>query len=261
MGEGNKLVDINQASLEELSIVPGLSTSLAEKVIASRPFENVNDLTRVRGIGPKSLLPMLPYLVVNALNEEQEPQTVQPPAIPSVITFDPVVGKTGKINQPPTEVDGSFSSQVRANNNTDNPQILEPSMVPISGVIPGSTNLLVFPGALNRHMDGPANNDESSGQTALPRSSNSTTSGTRANWSGGLNIESISLIIGTGILALILGIVFTLGILRVHNGTLSYASSSNYMALQVKLETITGQVNTLHRIWTACGLEWMRSKP
>ncbi len=52
-------LDLNRASARELAFVPGLSVRLAQAVVEDRarfgPFATVDDLVRVRGIGPKRL--------------------------------------------------------------------------------------------------------------------------------------------------------------------------------------------------------------
>ncbi len=60
------LVDINQADWPELAQLPGIGRTLAERIVASRdergPFLDHSELRRVRGIGPKTLEKMKPYL-------------------------------------------------------------------------------------------------------------------------------------------------------------------------------------------------------
>jgi competence ComEA-like helix-hairpin-helix protein len=51
---GNKRaerVNVNKASADELADLNGVSETVAGRIIESRPFETVYDLTRVRGIG------------------------------------------------------------------------------------------------------------------------------------------------------------------------------------------------------------------
>lgn len=48
-------VDINRAEHEELASLPGIGPALAERIIAGRPYASVDELDRVRGIGPKRL--------------------------------------------------------------------------------------------------------------------------------------------------------------------------------------------------------------
>lgn len=51
----NRCVDINGASTAELSELTGIGEALAEAIIDGRPFETLNDLTRVSGIGEGKL--------------------------------------------------------------------------------------------------------------------------------------------------------------------------------------------------------------
>lgn len=52
-------VDLNTASVQELTALPGIGKAKAEAIVkyreANGPFKNVNDLTKVKGIGPKML--------------------------------------------------------------------------------------------------------------------------------------------------------------------------------------------------------------
>ena len=59
-------VDINQADWPELTQLPAIGETLARRIVQSRqqggPFRDLDDLRRVRGIGPKTLETMRPYL-------------------------------------------------------------------------------------------------------------------------------------------------------------------------------------------------------
>jgi len=59
-------VDLNAASTADLAAVPGLSPKLADAIVQERSvgghFEAVDDLVRVRGIGPNRLERARPYL-------------------------------------------------------------------------------------------------------------------------------------------------------------------------------------------------------
>ena len=61
------LVDINKADWPELAELPELGEILARRIIESRgeagPFGDHEDLLRVRGIGPRTLEKMKPYLL------------------------------------------------------------------------------------------------------------------------------------------------------------------------------------------------------
>jgi competence protein ComEA len=59
-------VDINKAQWPELATLPGVGRTLAERIVQSReetgPFRDTDDLRRVRGIGPRTLESLRPYL-------------------------------------------------------------------------------------------------------------------------------------------------------------------------------------------------------
>jgi len=53
-GAGRR-VAINSATAEELRQLPGIGPALAAAIVEARPFASVDDLLRVRGIGPRRL--------------------------------------------------------------------------------------------------------------------------------------------------------------------------------------------------------------
>jgi competence ComEA-like helix-hairpin-helix protein len=61
-------VDVNRATAEELRRLPGLGPVLAARIVEAREtqgrFERVDDLRRVRGIGPATLERLRPLLTV-----------------------------------------------------------------------------------------------------------------------------------------------------------------------------------------------------
>lgn len=61
-------IDVNDATPEDLAGVPGLSPRLAIEVVRDRlrrgPFSELDDLIRVRGIGPNRLERARPFLAI-----------------------------------------------------------------------------------------------------------------------------------------------------------------------------------------------------
>ena len=61
-------IDVNSASVEKLQEVPGIGPATAERIVAWRqehgPFQRLDELLNVRGIGLKSLEKLRPYLRV-----------------------------------------------------------------------------------------------------------------------------------------------------------------------------------------------------
>lgn len=63
------VVDLNRATAEELMRLPGVGPVLADRIVRSREsqgrFNRVDDLRRVRGIGPATLERLRPLLTVS----------------------------------------------------------------------------------------------------------------------------------------------------------------------------------------------------
>jgi len=53
--DGDPRLHLNEADADALARLPGIGPALAERIVAARPFATVDDLLRVRGIGPKTL--------------------------------------------------------------------------------------------------------------------------------------------------------------------------------------------------------------
>jgi competence protein ComEA len=62
-------VNLNTATAEQLEMLPGVGPSKAEAIVAWRKkhgaFKKVDDLTRVKGFGRKTLQKLRPYLAVS----------------------------------------------------------------------------------------------------------------------------------------------------------------------------------------------------
>jgi competence protein ComEA len=67
-GAAEVVVDLNTATAEELTAVPGIGPSLSKRIVEFReqngPFRRVEDVMKVRGIGEKSFQKIKPYLKV-----------------------------------------------------------------------------------------------------------------------------------------------------------------------------------------------------
>ena len=61
------VVDLNQADWPELANLPDVGETLARRIVESRdaqgPFVDLDDLQRVKGIGPKTVDRLQPYLL------------------------------------------------------------------------------------------------------------------------------------------------------------------------------------------------------
>lgn len=61
------LVNINLASESELDGLPGVGPAIASRIIAGRPYKDVESMRKVKGIGDQSMITLKPYItVINA---------------------------------------------------------------------------------------------------------------------------------------------------------------------------------------------------
>lgn len=94
-GTTTSLIDINTASAEMLDTVPGIGPAIASRILDFRaqngPFRSVADLERVRGIGPRTLERMAPYLTATS----GRPSTVVASAGGGVSSVTPAIPAAG----------------------------------------------------------------------------------------------------------------------------------------------------------------------
>ena len=80
-GEFDFRVDLNRAGPVELSLLPGVGPTLARRIAEDRdargPFADVEDLGRVRGVGPRLLEQLRPRLTVGAPRPERPEEPAQ----------------------------------------------------------------------------------------------------------------------------------------------------------------------------------------
>ena len=67
-------VNINTASLEEITLLPGIGLKKAEAIVAARtakPFASCDELDAIKGVGPKMVEGFKPYCLVTGKTTAQ----------------------------------------------------------------------------------------------------------------------------------------------------------------------------------------------
>jgi competence ComEA-like helix-hairpin-helix protein len=57
-------IDLNKASKETIELLPGVGPKLAQEIILARPYRTIDDLDKVKGIGPKKLQQIRPRVFI-----------------------------------------------------------------------------------------------------------------------------------------------------------------------------------------------------
>lgn len=57
-------VNINKASVDDLTLIPEVGPSLAKKIVNGRPYNTISELTKVDGIGVKNFSEIEPWVTV-----------------------------------------------------------------------------------------------------------------------------------------------------------------------------------------------------
>ncbi len=61
-------IDLNHAGASELELLPGVGPALARAIVDDReahgPFRTIDDLQRVKGIGPRTVVRVRPFVVI-----------------------------------------------------------------------------------------------------------------------------------------------------------------------------------------------------
>jgi competence protein ComEA len=66
-------LDINRATAADLELLPGIGPALARRIVEDRdrtgPFRTIDEVDRVRGIGPRTLERLRPFLRIETASE------------------------------------------------------------------------------------------------------------------------------------------------------------------------------------------------
>ena len=69
-GKSSLIVNINTASAQELESLPNIGSSRAEQIIAHRPYTSVDELSQVKGITPRVINQLRPFVKTDGATEK-----------------------------------------------------------------------------------------------------------------------------------------------------------------------------------------------
>ena len=222
-------VDINLSSLEQLTETPGIGPAIAKRIVDNRPYESVDDLVRVPGIGANVLENMRPYLQVKhdpeeplvdvQISSETEDGDSEPAETVETEVFAPE-----ELTPQELEENFEFEHQVydQPGSNTV-PEEQEKAKEPEEKSEPVKTTE-------NFRSEQKEVSTEAVDVKSKPVQSQQENFITRSQlwWS----------VAGTAVITVFLTILITLGILSVLNGGLQYASTQRAYNLESSMSTL-----------------------
>lgn len=66
------LVDINHATIKELTKINGIGENLAKRIVDNRPFHALHDLVMIPGINETKLASLLPYMTLSGAKKTRK---------------------------------------------------------------------------------------------------------------------------------------------------------------------------------------------
>jgi hypothetical protein len=67
------IVNINTASAQELESLPNIGSSRAEQIIAHRPYTSIDELSQVKGVTPRVIDQLRPFVKTDGATEPRSP--------------------------------------------------------------------------------------------------------------------------------------------------------------------------------------------
>jgi prefoldin subunit 5 len=239
-GDPSVKVDINLAGTQELTTIPGVGPEMARRIIAARPFEELDDLQRVSGIGPAVLERILPYLELHGNNRpeaviletaeaEMAPEESPLPEVQDLAESEEEAEEiVHELPPPEAEEEAPIAlpapEAAPADLDTEPEEAEEPEPEPVfTKAPPAASPEPVFTKAP------PAPQPE-----AAPLPANLATRG-----------QSFWMAVGMGLLALVLALAIGLGVLASLNGGLEYATPADVAGISRQVDGVQAQAEIL----------------
>lgn len=229
--ETQQRIDPNTAEPEALAKTPGIGPVLAERIVAARPFESVEDLQRVSGIGPSFLENLRPYLDLPGQKEVAGPADSQEEGTPEIKAE----------TREGVELAGP---EPTARETITAPE--EESSLPEALVMPEEERLIPEEESELEEVTAVPEEDRAEPEKeadlpeAAPISADRPSAVTRN--------QAFLMAFGSGIVALFLALGITLGLLAgINGGRLRYASPAQVEALRTQAGSLQARAETIEQ--------------
>ena len=267
MSDQNIPVNINTAEREELMTLPGVGPAIADRIIGGRPYTSIEDLHHVSGVG-SNLVEHIQAMVT--VNDDGLQAGVSTPAIPAEIAVPEKQEPVAEISSPESTLAAEQQTQeevqpLAVEEHTET----QPETPSIPEISPPEAERQakeeVQPPALDEHTETqpettstpeispPEAGQKTQDEMQLPAADERPQAPTAQQTSASAQPRAVTLkqalwmAIGSGVLALLLAFVLSLGVLATLNGGLQYVSPADLNALGRKVDGVTTQAQTLQQ--------------
>jgi competence ComEA-like helix-hairpin-helix protein len=69
-GKGSLRVNVNTATIEQLQTLPGIGPAKAKLIVANRPYQSIDDLAKLQGVGAKLVNDLRPFIKTDGRTEK-----------------------------------------------------------------------------------------------------------------------------------------------------------------------------------------------
>ncbi len=247
MSEQPDQININAASKEQLVTLPGIGDALADRILAARPYSSLDGLKEVEGIG-ETMFEQLSTKITLADSDDSDSQLSQ--ELPQdqiesedkIDTHDPSQEEGIEPIQPETsgeDLEPSSSSETAPPSDEERPiepestlpEEQQPEQDDMAKGTSGSEKIEVAPKPAK--VEEPDISQKVSADTASQQSKFITRG--CMFW----------LMVGMTIIAVILSVLVSLGIIIAVNGGLEYVSPREFVTLKRQVDGLTAQVNRI----------------
>ncbi len=224
-------IDFNTAELEQLIQVPGVGPKIAERIVASRPFDTLGDIQRVSGIGPSVFERIKPFVSLGSDNSR-----------PGEVVAEDQEEELAELLEDRLEVeDDAELAEIAGDELSELDATTEPADLDIEA--PRSDDELED--ALLGTMDFEAEDAEEADvpEFAEPLMPDTVPAAPPAGMTRG---QTFWLVVGSSFVAFALALVLSLAILAgINNGGLQFALPGEVTNLNVRLDGLLDQAQVL----------------
>ncbi len=221
-------MDINSVNPEELMTFPGIGPQIADRILAARPFTDLEDMRRVEGIGLQILERLEPYVTFSQPTTKERVQA----GVSSVKIKPPSEGEATAREGEAGQVGEARLKEILISSQDENPITTAEESVGKAAAANEKEPAL-------KTEELPDVDSQPARETKIPVEKHPKRTVSRG--------EVWLMVIGSGALAFILALVLSLGVLAGINGGLRFVRPVELTQLSQRVDGLNAQTKTLQQ--------------